>query len=239
MNVLWRGIVASLLLFAFATIFTCVRLAMRSSSATAVIVPDPSERVVESNVQPPPPVVLPDTPPSPLETNGGNTTTTTAPMGDGAMAFTRIDKQHFIVRGRRFKVPFGTLPGTETLGHMQIRRIGLLPPGKNGSELEEAAGRAADQTATANDRMDGAADDDDGGGGGLDGTPPGCPHRFFTFVNNFGAHNNQLISLLNAFAVARNLSRTLVIPPFIQGLNEFATRRVIKPERYYNFSLFR
>lgn len=32
-------------------------------------------------------------------------------------------------------------------------------------------------------------------------TPPGCPRRFFSFANNFGGHNNQLISLLNAFAL--------------------------------------
>ena len=51
-----------------------------------------------------------------------------------------------------------------------------------------------------------------------DPTPPGCPHDYFTFVNNFGAHNNQLVTLLNAFAVAKNISRTLVIPPFIQVL---------------------
>jgi hypothetical protein len=107
----------------------------------------------------------------------------------------QIDQFHMIVDGKRKKIPFGTLPGTEAAGNVTM--------------------------------FEG------------DPTPPGCPHDYFTFVNNFGAHNNQLVTLLNAFAVAKNISRTLVIPPFIQGLNEFAVRRVHKPEKFYNFSLLR
>eukprot|EP00667_Euglena_gracilis_P012753 EG_transcript_13117 len=114
----------------------------------------------------------------------------------GSLRPGQLDAFHVVVDGKRRKVPYGTVPGTEVAG--------------------------------ANDTLFEG-----------DPTPPGCPHSYFTFVNNFGAHNNQLLTLLNAFAVARNLSRTLVLPPFLQGLNEFATRRVIKPDRFYNFSLFR
>ena len=69
----------------------------------------------------------------------------------------------------------------------------------------------------------------------MDPTSRGCPLRYFTFVNNFGVHNNPLLTLLNAFAVAKSLNPTLVVPPFIQGLNEYAVRCVIKPERFYDF----
>eukprot|EP00906_Rhabdomonas_costata_P014676 RCo021086 len=118
----------------------------------------------------------------------------------------RIDNQHVLVAGRRVKVPFGTLPGTEVVAGLELH---------DNSNVNLSGTQIADPT------------------------PEGCPHRYFTFVNNFGAHNNQLLTLLNAFAVAKSLNRTLVVPPFLQGLNEFATRRVIKPERFYNFSLFR
>ena len=103
---------------------------------------------------------------------------------------------------RRVKVPFGTLAGTETVGRSPH----------------------ALRTTTANGTKEGPSEEEVE----PNPTPRGCTHRYFTFVHNFGAHNNQLISLLSAFAIAKNLSRTLVIPPFIQGL---------KPERYYNFSL--
>eukprot|EP00668_Euglena_longa_P031589 GGOE01040824.1.p1 GENE.GGOE01040824.1~~GGOE01040824.1.p1 ORF type:complete len:389 (+),score=81.35 GGOE01040824.1:85-1251(+) len=114
----------------------------------------------------------------------------------GSLRPMREDRFHMVVDGKRRKIPFGTVPGTEVVGAKDALFEG-------------------------------------------DPTPRGCPHSYFTFVNNFGAHNNQLLTLLNAFAVARNLSRTLVLPPFLQGLTEYATRRVIKPDRFYNFTLFK
>ena len=44
--------------------------------------------------------------------------------------------------------------------------------------------------------------------------PPGCPVRFFKFTNDFGGHSNQLITLLNAFEIAKEKNLTLVLPVF-------------------------
>eukprot|EP01006_Ploeotia_vitrea_P063612 TRINITY_DN85892_c0_g1_i1.p1 TRINITY_DN85892_c0_g1~~TRINITY_DN85892_c0_g1_i1.p1 ORF type:complete len:422 (-),score=25.71 TRINITY_DN85892_c0_g1_i1:287-1552(-) len=69
----------------------------------------------------------------------------------------------------------------------------------------------------------------------VDPTPPGCPKRYLTFVNDFGSHNNQLITLLNALAVTRDMGYTIVLPPFI----DFERRRPHKPTKIYDFTLFR
>ena len=53
--------------------------------------------------------------------------------------------------------------------------------------------------------------------------PPhvGCPQDRFMYVTaGYGQHNNQLIALLNALVIARNLNRTLIIGPFIY-MNRF------------------
>uniref|UniRef100_A0A7S1IV31 Peptide-O-fucosyltransferase n=1 Tax=Eutreptiella gymnastica TaxID=73025 RepID=A0A7S1IV31_9EUGL len=65
--------------------------------------------------------------------------------------------------------------------------------------------------------------------------PAHCPRRYFTFSNVFGGHHNQIITLLNAFEVARNLSYTLVVPPFL----EKETLRIIRTTKHYNWTAFK
>eukprot|EP00667_Euglena_gracilis_P016759 EG_transcript_17577 len=68
--------------------------------------------------------------------------------------------------------------------------------------------------------------------------PPGCPHRFFQFTNDFGGHSNQLISLLNALEIARSVNLTLVLPVFLEGLDK-GHPLAYAPWALYDFDFFR
>eukprot|EP00668_Euglena_longa_P032186 GGOE01041483.1.p1 GENE.GGOE01041483.1~~GGOE01041483.1.p1 ORF type:complete len:360 (-),score=100.35 GGOE01041483.1:96-1175(-) len=67
---------------------------------------------------------------------------------------------------------------------------------------------------------------------------PHCPHRFFQFINDFGGHSNQLLSLLNALEIARSVNLTLVLPVFMEGMDK-GRPLMYNPWALYDFDLFR
>eukprot|EP00906_Rhabdomonas_costata_P004430 RCo006546 len=69
--------------------------------------------------------------------------------------------------------------------------------------------------------------------------PPHCPrNRLLRFRNDFGGHNNQLITLLNALEIATAMNLTLLLPDFMEGVIPL-TPKLISPSVHYDWSLFR
>eukprot|EP01012_Entosiphon_sulcatum_P007944 TRINITY_DN14166_c0_g1_i1.p1 TRINITY_DN14166_c0_g1~~TRINITY_DN14166_c0_g1_i1.p1 ORF type:complete len:464 (-),score=38.51 TRINITY_DN14166_c0_g1_i1:129-1520(-) len=72
-------------------------------------------------------------------------------------------------------------------------------------------------TIAAEFRAENTTNEHTPGSAALARVPKGCPFVFMKFTNDFGGHNNQLLTLLNAFTITKRYNYTMVLPYFIEG----------------------